>query len=75
MSTDKNGATVNPHAETNADSCPNGAGPGRSGRHHLSWCGPDSNNVKCSTCGEIRENTDGSERVLQPGKVIHVNPV
>lgn len=65
------GATVNPYAE-NTDTCkrPDGEGKFRNGAHIWSWVWKNAHmtdTVQCTACGEIRENTDGSNATLVKG--------
>lgn len=73
MSSD--GATVNPHAISELPECP--GLDGRRGRHNPIWLhvgGCVTDKTVCSNCGEIRENSLNSNRVIQPG-VEHVDPI
>lgn len=65
MSTDQSGATVVPEwqaAQKNVDACmPPGAEDGRKYQHRWVWCAwggltPWGNRIKCTVCGEEREN-------------------
>lgn len=69
MSTDKNGATVNPHATAAAVAdCPRMNG--QRGAHKFVWMWQAStmtDKVKCVTCGEVRRRTTDGDEILVKG--------
>jgi len=62
--TDKDGATVSPHVAA-VDKCYRPGG--KSGAHTFHWTSADENTVRCIVCGEVRENTKDSNKILKPG--------
>lgn len=79
MSTDSNGATINPHASVDTDKCPQLPSKGipKTGQHKWRWLwvgGTMSDKVRCSNCSEVRLCTSDSNQIIQPG-VDHVDPV
>lgn len=68
MSSDSNGATINPHAAPAVAECPQANG--RRGAHKFIWlwaAGTMTDKVKCATCGEVRMNDCASNAtILKP---------
>jgi hypothetical protein len=80
MSTDANGATVNPHAAVDTDKCPHlpSGGVAKSGKHKWEWmweAGTMSDKVQCANCAEIRKCTSDSNEIIKPGVIHNVDPV
>ena len=72
MTQSGDGATVNPHAEK-ADTCwiLDKDGNLKDSRHHFHWLwknGHITDQVECSSCGEIRIRNRDSDTIISRGK-------